>query len=323
MNKIEKSPDTSHFIVVDHIAFHGKILIICHKNISGIVDQEMITNYEIKTGQEESIYLWIRRSDYTEKKMTADQERDKIFRSMMGLVRINLKNFDPSLQDDAKQVYNLLENYGNVTRIDYEGETKILKSIISQLRSEKYILAARNLGIISWIDELERWNDLFESYSDNASQEQLQKPKITLKEARQQTDLALKTITNRVTALLNIKEEQPLIDFVNEYNLVVDHYNNIVHEHYGRLHAKTDITSAEIELIPPQPYTGKAVFVIPVVTLRTQTTDDTEKTVELVFTEDFSVSYKNNVQQGTATLIIQGIGKYTGQIVTTFNIQKE
>jgi hypothetical protein len=45
-----------------------------------------------------------------------------------------------------------------------------------------------------------------------------------------------------------------------------------------------------------------------------------DKNVELTFSEDFSVAYKNNVERGTATLIIKGIGKYASEIVTTFNI---
>jgi hypothetical protein len=39
-----------------------------------------------------------------------------------------------------------------------------------------------------------------------------------------------------------------------------------------------------------------------------------------VFSEDFTVAYKNNIEPGTATLLIKGIGKYAGEITTTFNI---
>jgi hypothetical protein len=42
--------------------------------------------------------------------------------------------------------------------------------------------------------------------------------------------------------------------------------------------------------------------------------------VHVRFSEDFTVSYKNNVAPGTATLTISGIGKYTGEIITTFKI---
>jgi hypothetical protein len=49
--------------------------------------------------------------------------------------------------------------------------------------------------------------------------------------------------------------------------------------------------------------------------------DGTVKIVEPVFSTDFTVAYQNNVNPGTARLIITGIGKYVGEIDTTFNIR--
>jgi hypothetical protein len=42
--------------------------------------------------------------------------------------------------------------------------------------------------------------------------------------------------------------------------------------------------------------------------------------IELVFAVDFDVTYRNNVNVGTAHLYIHGKGKYTGTFVTTFQI---
>ncbi|MDR2816302.1 MAG: hypothetical protein LBB62_06330, partial [Proteiniphilum sp.] len=80
---------------------------------------------------------------------------------------------------------------------------------------------------------------------------------------------------------------------------------------------------ATIAPIAVQPYTGKPVYVIPRISIRQTAKAGTEKTVELRFSEDFTVAYKNNVAPGTATLVIMGIGKYAGELVTTFNIAAE
>jgi hypothetical protein len=56
------------------------------------------------------------------------------------------------------------------------------------------------------------------------------------------------------------------------------------------------------------------------VTLVVKEKDGTEKTIVLEFTKDFTVAYENNVNVGTATLHITGIGKYVGTLTTTFNI---
>jgi hypothetical protein len=60
--------------------------------------------------------------------------------------------------------------------------------------------------------------------------------------------------------------------------------------------------------------------VIPTVKIRKTEKDGAITVVELRFSEDFTVGYKNNTNPGSATLTITGIGRYTGQIITTFNI---
>ena len=63
--------------------------------------------------------------------------------------------------------------------------------------------------------------------------------------------------------------------------------------------------------ISDMPYTGKEV--IPDIKVLYQG-------VELVRNSDYTVSYKDNIEVGKATVIILGKGKYTGQVVKTFNI---
>lgn len=75
--------------------------------------------------------------------------------------------------------------------------------------------------------------------------------------------------------------------------------------------SRTDINSLSIGKVPDKAYTGKALK--PYVTLK-----DGNKTLEQG--KDFTVSYQNNVKVGAATLIITGIGDYTGTKTLTFNI---
>lgn len=63
--------------------------------------------------------------------------------------------------------------------------------------------------------------------------------------------------------------------------------------------------------ISDMPYTGKEV--IPDIKVLYQG-------VELVRNSDYTVSYKDNIEVGVATVIILGKGKYTGQVIKTFNI---
>jgi hypothetical protein len=271
--------------------------------------------------QEVTIYKWIRKSEFTKKKEATDHRRDTIYIGMFGIVRANLKNFNPTVRDHAQHVFNLLSNYGDLTHSGYDAQPAAIDSILTRLNSCDYQAAITALGLAEWIQELAAQNNLFKTYVEDTSAEQIEKPDVSPKDSRKQTNDALRAITDRVTARINIEGPDYFVDFVKEFNVTTDHYNTLVREHYGRLHARTDITPAEIAEITPQPYTGKPVFVIPSLTLRIKEKDGTTKIVEPVFSVDFTVAYQNNVNRGTARLIITGIGKYAGEIDTTFNIQ--
>ena len=77
--------------------------------------------------------------------------------------------------------------------------------------------------------------------------------------------------------------------------------------------SKQDIASATVSSIPAQTYTGRAITPQPVVTLGTK---------KLVAGTDYTITYANNVNVGTATITIKGMGNYTGTKTARFTIVK-
>jgi hypothetical protein len=315
-----RRPDVSRYNNADHVEFHKTSRGVCNKFGTIINAPELIVEYDGKVTQEDNSFKWVRTSEYTAKKAEADHARDTVYDGIFDIVKVNLHHFDPAIRDNASHLNNLLSNYGDLTRAGYDSETADIDSVLTRLGSPEYLPAVQNLGLVGWVTELANQNNLFKSYVDDTSQEQLAKPSVTQRTARHETDEALRRITSRVTALIDLNGPDVYLPFVNEFNVLVNHYNTLVHEHYGRLHAKTDITSATIAPLDVQPYTGKPVYVIPSVSIVKTAKDGSETTVELVFSTDYTVGYRNNVNPGTATLIITGIGKYSGELITTFNI---
>lgn len=74
---------------------------------------------------------------------------------------------------------------------------------------------------------------------------------------------------------------------------------------------RSPIDGAEISAIPTMTYTGSAVEPQPTVTLGGKT---------LVKDRDYTLSHKNNVNMGTATVIVSGQGDYRESISATFKI---
>lgn len=73
------------------------------------------------------------------------------------------------------------------------------------------------------------------------------------------------------------------------------------------------VDDATVTGIKDKTYTGKALTQKPVVKLSDNTLADGT---------DYTVSYRDNVKVGTATVIITGKGNYTGEITKTFRINK-
>ncbi len=74
-----------------------------------------------------------------------------------------------------------------------------------------------------------------------------------------------------------------------------------------------DMKGAKVAAISEQTYTGSAITPAVTVTLDGKT---------LVSGTDYTVSYSNNVNEGTATVTVTGKGAYTGTATTTFVIKK-
>ncbi|MDR3268051.1 MAG: DUF6261 family protein, partial [Tannerella sp.] len=312
-----KKPDLSRYSIAEHLGFHEGALVICTKHQSAIASPTLMSAYIFCVDQETGIYKWVRRSEFTKKKTDTDHERDLAFTGMGGIVRAHMKDFDPTVRDAAFHVHNLLENYGDVTHMTYDSETVAVDSIVDRLKSADYLKAVGLLGIQPWATKPGELNTLFKTFVADTAEEELLKPDISPRASRSESDKGLRAITNRVESLININGDKDFTGFVEEFNILVTHYNTLANEHYGRLHARTDISTAIVDEIPAQPATGLPVHVIPVLRLRVTDRDGVEELIILDFSADFTVAYKNNVLPGTATLTAHGIGKYKGEIVTT------
>jgi hypothetical protein len=313
-------PDVAHFNNGDHVEFHVTSYDLFKKNESVIDASNLLTAYQAKVKQETNIFKWLRGSEYTERKAEVDHERGKVFTGMVGMVHSYEKHIDATLRDHAKHVARLIDNYGTLYEADYDAETAGIDSIIEKLQSNEYRTSTLALQLVPWITELTRLNDLFKTYVLDTEAETGKRPDISPKQARKETDDAMRNITSRIESMINLNGDYLFKTLVHDFNVHVDHYNTLVKEHYGRLHARHDIHGSIVETIADQYYTGKPINLIPTVQYRKKETDGTETLVDLVFTVDFTVRYEDNIGPGTAVLYIVGIGKYEGEITTTFNI---
>lgn len=109
-----------------------------------------------------------------------------------------------------------------------------------------------------------------------------------------------------VTYLNNIRKGKATVRItgIGRYAGTVDKYFNI---------GNMSIENAVVSSISNAIYTGKEIKPVPVVN---------RDGVELIEGKDYTLSYTNNMNAGTASVIIDGTGNYTGSITKTFTIKK-
>ena len=308
--------------------YNNAIHIEFHKTGYNIFDEfkeilnapALMANYKACIKQEDEIYKWMRSSEYTEKKREVDNARDHTLKSIIKALQAYENHFDADMREAAKHVLRLINNYHKLTHTEYDGETAGIDSIIEHLALPEYSGDVTKLNMQQWFSELERLNALFKEYAADVELEQRNKPGISTKDARLQTDEVLKKLTARLTAVITIdgpEEAQPLLV---AYNVHAAHYKTLWKEHYGRTHVKTDITGGTVKMAHEYAFTGKRINALPDSVTVEKTREGKTTTVELEFTEDYTVSYENNINRGTATLFIDGAGKFTGRITVSFDI---
>ncbi|MDR1221328.1 MAG: DUF6261 family protein [Tannerella sp.] len=315
-----KKPEVTHYSNADHISFHSRGVELCGKYGSLIDSPDLLTRYREAAARESDAFGRGRRSEYTEKKAEVDRQRDGAYRGICSLVRAQLKHVDSTVRAAAHRVDLLLKNYSDLSHADYSAGTAAIDNLLERLHGDEYLVDVETLGLHTWLGELEALNLRFKILAKDTARETAARPKGSAWRSRGASDDALYRIIDRIEAKVILDGTEPFAAFAREYSVLVKKYNTLVHEHYGRLHARIDIAAAVLAPLSPQPYTGTPVTLIPEVALHGTATDGTLTLTQLFFPDDFTLEFRNNRQPGTATLIIRGAGRYCGQLVTTFPI---
>jgi hypothetical protein len=98
---------------------------------------------------------------------------------------------------------------------------------------------------------------------------------------------------------------------------VFNEVNDIRRKYISKVPVPLSEAHTSVAPIPAQIYTGKHLTPLPRVFF-----EHNGEIRELVFAQDFTVTYRNNVEVGEAKLLVHGKGKYTGTYDTTFHIAR-
>jgi hypothetical protein len=272
----------------------------------------LLPGYRARLAEEEAVLRWTRKSELTEQIVKADAEIERVMVAMNGVVQTGRHSAMPAIKASGDKVYHKLQEYGPITRKPYTEQAGDLRALLKDFAGS-YAQDVANLGMAMWVQFLQAAFDTFVSLIAQRDNEQVEKPACTAKQARKAMEGAWRPLadTINVNALAGVSPE--FAAFIERLNPEIARINAEVHPTKKDLSVAGRVVFAEIDTLF---YTGKPITVIPKVYYRVEG----EEAVELALGKHFSVTFKNNTEVGTATVIIHGKGDYTGQASTTFNI---
>jgi predicted nucleotidyltransferase len=268
-------------------------------------------------GREEQIINTMRKSDYTEQIVEAAHRVDRLLVGMHETIAAALHHFDPVTVKAAQSLYNRVAAFGDIARKSYEEKIPDVDILIDDLQSEEYAEKVSAVGLSPWLSELRNAEAAFKQLLVLRNTEYSRKPRERFRDVRGEADIIYRRMTGRINAAATLDDAAGTYDvFIAQLNAEITYFNNHTH-HRARKNLSAG-GACLIDSIAAQTYTGKAITPVPAAYYR----QEGKPAVELVFAKDFFVTYRNNVNAGTADLILHGKGAYRGQKKTTFTIAR-
>jgi hypothetical protein len=286
-------------------------LLIAHPEAKAIIDAEFEAFADLLL-KELSLLDALHGSELSKRLAELDKLIDRYLVGINSVVEAAIHHFDPLVVEAGESIALRLKVLGKIESKPYEEESAAVKVLINELRNE-YAVKAERIGLTPWVDKLDAAETEFESLFKLRNTQLAGKPDgMNIKEINRQIFPVYRRMIGRINAALILNGTPALVEFANELNREIDYAN----EHGDHRTAKISIENLIVQPIEPQPETGKPITFMPELSLEID-----GETVELVFSTDYTLTYRNNVKPGIAEISVSGKGRYKGKKMITFIIK--
>ena len=266
--------------------------------------------------EEDALTDWVRRSALTREIAEAAAEVHRVAVGINAIVQTGRHATAPDVKQSADHVRNMLKNYGNMTRKSYAELAGEAAKVLEQFAGP-YAADVASLNMATWVQQLQTALDTFDSLIYERNAEQGRKPPRRAREVRKGIEGVYHRMKTVINANAGAGTSSDFTAFIDLLNATIDHLKAEFHR------VVKDLGEPGRTLIEPlaiQEFTGFPVTPLPVVYYSHA---DDKPAVKLFLGKDFSVTYRNNIDAGMATLIVHGKGRYKGKTSTAFYIEKD
>jgi hypothetical protein len=150
----------------------------------------------------DKVLVVLRKSAFTKKMKVADEQRDKIFKALVSIVKGFQVQSNPTKADAAERLYIVLNQYKkSVLKGNYTEESSAIYNLLQDLQG-KCVADVALLALGEWVTSLKNAEDDFEAARSQRFEESFDKPVEKMKELRNQGDAYYAGIVNILEAKL-------------------------------------------------------------------------------------------------------------------------
>lgn len=150
----------------------------------------------------DKVLVVLRKSLFTKKMKLADEDRDKIFKALLSIVKGFRVQSDPAKADAAERLYMILNQYKkSIVKGNYTEESSAVYNLLQDLQG-KCIADVALLALGEWVTSLKNAENDFEAARSQRFEESYDKPVEKMEELRKQIDAFYVAIVNILEAKL-------------------------------------------------------------------------------------------------------------------------
>jgi hypothetical protein len=248
----------------------------------------------------------------TEQITQFDKQRDNNYLEIWRTVKTLAKSSFPDKAEAGKLLMDFLKPYHNLAKEPMMSETSTLNYLQTQFNANPDLLnAAATLQLTDIFVNLFATNEKISVLWNERALKEAEKRGPSPSSLKHNLGKAYNGFCNVVFQTLKLQptpEIETLFSVMNEIRIKYAKF----------LPIKLTNANTLVEPVAIQKYTGKPVMPVSKVFIK----KENEEFNELIFTVDFYITYKNNVEVGEAQIIIHGKGKYSGRYTSTFHIKR-
>jgi Family of unknown function (DUF6261) len=181
-------------------------------------------------------------SQHTKTIEDSDWFRDDTDLGFSMFVESHLHHPDPAIQENARRIMRIIDQYGNIRKLNYNAESSNMTNRNTEITS-KYATELTSLGNgwgTAWLNALTEANNQFVAHFGERADEQVTKITANTLEARAAVDDAWQAIVTRINALAVVNGEADYATFIDKANYYIDYNKTLVTARKAKKGGSTD-----------------------------------------------------------------------------------